>query len=415
MIQLPKEQCMCCQKFIYFGQSILECELCSSIIHTKCFKLSKFNNIENLWHCELCAKKYVPRYNPFLSSTNSDSEAFYNENPSDAIDLMQKMSSILVNCKSYDKNEFNELTDGILLEDTSIFSSYFLNIDGNLSNFDEFAIEMNGFNHAFSVIGLAETNCNPLQKDLYPLSNYNNFYQNIQEDKKKGTGVALYVHKSLNASVENQFCYNNELIETLFLSITNTPDPMVVCVIYRPPSGQIDEFMKILSTILETMPNKPVYIMGDFNLDLLNKSNKSVNEYEQLLLTSCFAPCISVHTHEKPGCRKTCIDNIHTNNSQNIITSGTISDRLSHHSPIFQLSHMKNMNTHSEKKSIYSTMIILILRLNCLSIDWLMPQKNSNVLLISLNLMKHLLKLWMIHVSLKFQKYLKEMLPTIHG
>ena len=193
MIQLPKEICMCCQKFIYLGQMILECEMCSSVIHTKCFKKSNFENIENLWHCESCTQKHVYRYNPF-SSSNSDNEAFYNEEPSDAIDLMQKMSSILENCKSYNKNELNELTDEILLEDSSIFSSYFLNIDGNLSNFDEFAIEMSGLKHKFSVVGIAETNCNPSQKDLYPLSNYNSFYQDVQENKKNGTGVALYVH-----------------------------------------------------------------------------------------------------------------------------------------------------------------------------------------------------------------------------
>ena len=59
-----------------------------------------------------------------------------------------------------------------------------------------------------------------------------------------------------------------------------------------------------------------------------------------MTLTSCFTPLISIHTHEKPGCRATCIDNIHTNNSDNVIISGTIHERLSHHLPIFQVSNV---------------------------------------------------------------------------
>ena len=36
------------------------------------------------------------------------------------------------------------------------FSSYFLNIDGNLTNFDSLSVELDNCKHKFSVIGLAE-------------------------------------------------------------------------------------------------------------------------------------------------------------------------------------------------------------------------------------------------------------------
>ena len=46
---------------------------------------------------------------------------------------------------------------------------------------------------------------------------------------------------------------------------------------------------------------------------------------------------ISLYTHEKPGCRESCIDNILTNEIESVLLSGTIKDKLLHHLPIFQI------------------------------------------------------------------------------
>ena len=57
MLNLPKEKCGCCDKFINIGQVILECEQCTSIIHAKCYKSSEYECVDNLWLCPLCSKK----------------------------------------------------------------------------------------------------------------------------------------------------------------------------------------------------------------------------------------------------------------------------------------------------------------------------------------------------------------------
>ena len=41
--------------------------------------------------------------------------------------------------------------------------------------------------------------------------------------------------------------------------------------------------------------------------------------------------------HEKPGCRGSCIDNFITNDIDNVVFSGTVSEKISHHHPIFQI------------------------------------------------------------------------------
>ena len=50
-----------------------------------------------------------------------------------------------------------------------------------------------------------------------------------------------------------------------------------------------------------------------------------------------FLPLISIVTHEKPGCKGSCIDNFITNDIENVLHTGTISDKISHHFPIVQI------------------------------------------------------------------------------
>ena len=46
-------------------------------------------------------------------------------------------------------------------------------------------------------------------------------------------------------------------------------------------------------------------------------------------------PVISVATHEKPGCAATLIDNILTNSTENLLATGVLESKVSHHSPMF--------------------------------------------------------------------------------
>ena len=71
--------------------------------------------------------------------------------------------------------------------------------------------------------------------------------------------------------------------------------------------------------------------MGDFNIDLL----KQCQEFETSFYSYNLIPTISLATHEKPGCSPSFIDNIFINSSENLINSGTLEEKISHHSPIF--------------------------------------------------------------------------------
>ena len=79
-------------------------------------------------------------------------------------------------CKSYSKSQSNELMANNLNQkhkgqaQNLLFSTYFLNIDGNKTNFDRLSAELAVIKHKFSVVALAETNTDECNKDLYKLS-----------------------------------------------------------------------------------------------------------------------------------------------------------------------------------------------------------------------------------------------------
>ena len=96
----------------------------------------------------------------------------------------------------------------------------FQNIDGNKSNFDTLAIELKCYE--FSIIALAETNEDSEIKDLYQLTNYRSFYQEkCNYNKKKGSGVALYIHNTPYADIFQPASRVTGNLELLFVQLKN--------------------------------------------------------------------------------------------------------------------------------------------------------------------------------------------------
>ena len=287
----------------------------------------------------------IIKYNPFYSLLQDDnSDKFFDDEPPEYIENIQEMSKILENCKCYTTKDFCDLKESIkkqhcTVNGTSMFSTYFENIDGNQSNFDKFSAKMSIFNHDFSVIGLAETNVDKINKDLYNLSNYTSEFSSKIEEKSKGSGIALYVKNDFNFSVVEEFSFCNTNIESLFIKLTNAAAPITVCIIYRPPNGNLTEYNKEFELLISKLPEQNCYILGDFNVDLHNLKTKSELTYEEIIISNGFLPVVSIATNHKSGCKKSCIDNIISNQCpQNIVASGKFSSAMSSHSGIFQIS-----------------------------------------------------------------------------
>ena len=128
-------------------------------------------------------------------------------------------------------------------------------------------------------------------------------------------------------------------LESLIIKVTNLPKPIYIGVVYRPNDGDLNKFYEKLNAIFETLPKEGTFIMGDYNIDLLK--SKPNNDYEHCIYSNGFNPLISIKTHDRPNTKSSCIDNIHTNDPETVLISGTISDNITHHLPVFHLSNIE--------------------------------------------------------------------------
>ena len=324
IFRLTKENCNHCLGTVNVGHPFFQCFRCDVIIHGKCFKNSSSEVIDEKFYCKTCKSNLKKVYNPFQELT---------ENEDEPDPYISRLSAILGNCNSYTVNDFCNKSP----KTVDNIGMLFMNIDGNKTNFDSFIVELVGIKNPFSIIGLAETNICPEEKNVYNIPGYNSFYQDIAENKQKGTGTALYIESSYNAVINNTASRTTSNLETIFITIHTEVEPITIGVIYRPPSGNTLEALSELLEILESLPKTPVHIMGDFNINMFEHGHSSlVSKLEEVTLGLGFSPLISLATHAKPGCSETCIDNLYTNTIENTVSSGVIELGISHHYAIFQ-------------------------------------------------------------------------------
>ena len=77
-----------------------------------------------------------------------------------------------------------------------------------------------------------------------------------------------------------------------------------------------------------------LYLIGDFNFDLLTLATEDSKKFEELITSYGLFPLISKVTHIRPNCRGTCIDNILTNEPVNVTIDHdheTLLQKLNHY------------------------------------------------------------------------------------
>ena len=125
--------------------------------------------------------------------------------------------------------------------------------------------------------------------------------------------------------------------ESLFNEIEKSGSKnIVVGVMYLPPDQDVYEFNKFIDSLLVhvTKNQKFVYLMGDFNINLLNEDTHCrTNDFVNILTSHSMYPSITRPTRITSK-SATLIDNIFTN-SKTCQTSGIIITDISDHLPIF--------------------------------------------------------------------------------
>ena len=84
--------------------------------------------------------------------------------------------------------------------------------------------------------------------------------------------------------------------------------------------------------------------MGDFNVNLFHY-NGSAKLFEETFICNGFNPVISISTHCKPNCQKTCINNIFIKNVEDVFKNGTVKTEISHLKSLFLISEVKKIES----------------------------------------------------------------------
>jgi len=212
----------------------------------------------------------------------------------------------------------------------STFSVFHNNIASINRNLENVSILLDELDFHFNVIGITETKIT--------ISNENNFHPSIPgyvfeyvPTPLASGGVGLFVDQSLHYTVLEKT--SNEAFQAIWIEISFVNHKNIVCgIIYRQHNSP-DYFQSYFKEVIEKMvsDDKTVYIMGDFNIDLLKCETSQISQDFLLSLQSCYL----IPTVDKPTrvyrASATLIDNIFVNNSDKLLASGNIISDISDH------------------------------------------------------------------------------------
>ena len=208
-------------------------------------------------------------------------------------------------------------------------------------------------NSCFSLIGLSETWLTNLFDDsLLSIKGFNLFRldrQVLKEDNtiKKGGGVCLYIKDSINTSLfeleDRNISTPHVECQWIELCFENQRN-IIVGNIYRPPQGDIEEFTTYLDTCIENfdLANRDVYILGDINVDMLDKKHDSTKKLTECITQNGLLNFIKNPTRFDVN-KNSCLDHIYTNSSK-VYESGVLDVNISDHEMIYII--------HKKKKTV---------------------------------------------------------------
>ena len=226
-----------------------------------------------------------------------------------------------------------------------------VNIQCINTKFDEFQSFINRMNltNPISVICLQECWLRDVDNvTMFNLDDYELFSQPNQCCAHGG--LIIYVHKQFSCNVLTNVKTNSSGWEYMCVQLShNKPrsKKYILCNIYRRPNEIVEDintFAMELSSFLVKVKNlnRPVYVCGDYNIDLLKvKINKHYCRYFDEIISNGFFPKITLPTRIADH-SSTLIDNIFTNNIDETGKSGILLNNISDHQIIF--TYIENMS-----------------------------------------------------------------------
>ena len=313
--------------------------------------------------------------NLIQNSVGDGQRNFFNDSPYYDIDIDSKYYEIEDFIKVNSENS-----------NISLLSLNIQSIGSKFTQFKDFHDELSSNKCNFDIYAFQEV-YSIVDADFYQLENYHQI-QFKTRSISKGGGVAYYISKSFQFEILDELSiFQERIFESLFIKVSlNANSNIIIGNIYRSPSQptgftpsqQLDSFLEILSNILDKLNefNCKVYLVGDFNIDLLKfSSHPKTGEFIDKLFSNGYLQLvnhpsrISQHGNQNSA---SLIDHCWTNNISQSFKSGLINTYISDHFPIFHILSTKK-NKQSPKTFLtrdYSGRNIEMFKNNLSNIDF---------------------------------------------
>ena len=373
--------CSCCNSRVQSHSRCITCPQCKKLFHLNCVPLDMIND-RNLFHSDICHVCLIDNF-PFniieeddifranLSRWSNQDTIIHNQencifNPFDIDEMLEKQSDLLQcdpdlnfynnyqciqniqNCSYYTDLSFNNKIDDHILNKDCLGLIHF-NIRSLAKNYRSADVFLSSLNFKFTVVAFSETWLNENNYDCYCLPGY--VLESRFRTNKCGGGVSLMIRQTVKYKVREDLILFSHAIESLFIELKGDKN-IIIGVIYRPPGGNIEDFNDTISGIIDKLKleKKLLYLLGDFNINLINSdSHIPTSEFLDLLYSVSLIPLINRPTRITTN-TATLIDNIFCNDVIDLKHfNGIFCNDITDHYPVFSL----NLGTYTEQTQQY--------------------------------------------------------------
>ena len=327
--------CNICYKRVLLHSYHLKCDSCSSKVHINCLKMVRkddslyVNRNEQVWFCPKCCENIFPfnhidddslfiealaenwnwpmniplealldtnrLFSPFELNEHVNSPLF--DADPDINFYHNQCSNSINSCDYYLEDSFSKKISEKNITPGDCLSMIHVNSRSAVRNFDNLCNYLEGLGHDFPILGMSETWFKPHNKDFYGIRGYT--AEHNCRESRRGGGVSIYIKEHIEFSLREDLNQNDNIIESIFIEIDkdqfNKDKNIIVGVIYRPPGTDIKEFNEVMLELLSKLKSerKLIYLMGDFNINLLNADKHApTQEFADLMFSHSFMPCI---------------------------------------------------------------------------------------------------------------------------
>ena len=178
-----------------------------------------------------------------------------------------------------------------------------------------------------------------------------------QSSRSAAGGVALYTSESLHAIKRIDISVTDEDFETVWVDIKNVKSKNILCCCaHRHPSSSPERFTQYIDTTLYNLAseNKNIFILGDFNINLLNCVNHPASENFLTTMNSNYLLPYILQPTRVTDQSATLIDNIFANAYNFNVLSGNLITKISDHFPQFMIIEDLKVNYYKYDYSLFN-------------------------------------------------------------